>query len=139
MLTGNVSKYEFLTGKDVLPEELLEKALVLKGFEYSPLGSELKKQTSVAEKQYEGLNKLFKSDKKEKPVTIKKEKPAITRKSELIYDRKFSFSDYFYIKEYYDLSFTKKYDKLLSFYHQLNEFRNSVPQTEKTKIKKIFF
>ena len=51
MLTGNVSKYEFLTGKDVLPEELLEKALVLKAFEYSPLGSELKKQTSVAEKQ----------------------------------------------------------------------------------------
>ena len=56
-----------------------------------------------------------------------------------MYDRKFSFSDYFNIKEYYDLSFTKKYDKLLSFYHQLNEFRNSVPQTEKTKIKKIFF
>ena len=32
---GNVSKYEFLTGKDVLPEKnLLEKAL--KRIEYSP-------------------------------------------------------------------------------------------------------
>ena len=48
---GNVSKYEFLTGKDVLPEkDLLGKAATLKRFEYSPLGSELKKQTSVAEK-----------------------------------------------------------------------------------------
>ena len=34
----NVSKYEFLTGKDVLPEkELLEKAAAIKRFEYSPL------------------------------------------------------------------------------------------------------
>ena len=31
-----------------------------------------KKQTSVEEKQYQGLNKLFKSDTKEEPVTIKK-------------------------------------------------------------------
>ena len=128
-----------MTGKDVLPKELLEKALVLKRFKYSPLGSELKKRTSVAEKQYEGLNKLFKSDKKEKPVTIKKEKPAITRKSNLMYDRKFSFSDYVNIKEYYHLSFTTKYDKLLSFYHHLNEFRNLVPQTEKQKLENFFF
>ena len=34
----NVSKYEFLTGKDVLPE----KAATIKTFEYSPLGKELK-------------------------------------------------------------------------------------------------
>ena len=49
----NVSKYEFLTSKDVLPEEnLLEKAAALKRFEYAPLGKELKKQTSVAKKNY---------------------------------------------------------------------------------------
>ena len=36
---GNVSKYEFLTSKDVLTEkDLLEKAATLKRFEYSPLG-----------------------------------------------------------------------------------------------------
>ena len=41
LLSGNVSKYEFLTGKDILPEkDLLEKASVLKRFEYSLLGSE---------------------------------------------------------------------------------------------------
>ena len=42
--TGNVEKYYFLTGKDVLLEKgLLEKAATIKRFEYSPLGSELKK------------------------------------------------------------------------------------------------
>ena len=45
--SGNVDKYEFLTDKDVLPEKkLLEKAATIKRFEYSPLGSESKKQTS---------------------------------------------------------------------------------------------
>ena len=49
--SGNVRKYEFLTSKDVLPEkQFLEKAAVLKRFEYSPLGKDLKAQTSVAEK-----------------------------------------------------------------------------------------
>ena len=44
-----------MTSKDVLPEkDLLEKAAALKIFEYSSLGSELKKETSVAEKQYDG-------------------------------------------------------------------------------------
>ena len=48
--SGNVSKYEFLNGKDVLLEkDLSEKAAALKRFEYSPIGSELKKQTSVTE------------------------------------------------------------------------------------------
>ena len=44
-------KYEFLTSKDVLPEkELLEKADTTKRFEYSLLGTQLKKQTSGEEK-----------------------------------------------------------------------------------------
>ena len=35
----NVSGYEFLTGKDVLPEkDLLEKAATMKRFEYLSLG-----------------------------------------------------------------------------------------------------
>ena len=35
-----------MTGKDVLPEkDLLEKAVIKKRFEYSPLGKELKGQT----------------------------------------------------------------------------------------------
>ena len=47
----NVSKYEFLTKKDVLPgKDLVEIAAATKRFEYSPLGKELKEQTSAAEK-----------------------------------------------------------------------------------------
>ena len=39
--SGNVSKYEFMTKKDVLPENvLLEKAAAFKIYEYSPLGKE---------------------------------------------------------------------------------------------------
>ena len=50
--SGNVSKYKFLTGKYFLPEiDSLEKAAPIKTFEYSPLDKELKKQTSIAEKQ----------------------------------------------------------------------------------------
>ena len=44
LLSENVSIYEFLMGKVVLPEkDLLEKAATMKRFEYSPLGKELKK------------------------------------------------------------------------------------------------
>ena len=35
-----------------------------KRFEYSPLSTELKKLTNVADKQYQEMNKFFKSDKK---------------------------------------------------------------------------
>ena len=67
--SGNVSKYEFLTGKDVLPEkELVEKAAALKRFEYSPLGKELKAQNSAAEKWYRKLDKVFESNTKEKKL-----------------------------------------------------------------------
>ena len=67
--SGNVSKCEFLTGKDVLPKkDLLEKAATMKRFKYSPLGKELKKQTSVAEKQYQSFDKVFNHDEREELV-----------------------------------------------------------------------
>ena len=84
-----------MTGKDLLPEkDLLEKAVAIKRFEYLLLGIELKKQISAAENQYQGLNKLFRTDEKEEPVTVKKEKPTITYESKLMYDSKYSFSDF---------------------------------------------
>ena len=47
--SANVSKYEFLTGKDVLTEkDLLDKAATLKRFEYLPLGKELKAKADIA-------------------------------------------------------------------------------------------
>ena len=118
-LSGNVIKYEFLTDKDVLLEKnLLEKAATMKTFEYWPLCKELKAQTSVAEKQYQRLNKLFKQDEKEGPVTIKKEKPVIISESKLMHDNKYSFNEYKNVRKYSDLSFTSKYYKLLWFYHR---------------------
>ena len=64
MPSGNVNKYEFLTGEDILLEEgIFEKAATIKRFEYSPLGSELEKQTDLAKKQYQGLDKVCEFDK----------------------------------------------------------------------------
>ena len=48
--SGNISKYEFLIDKDVLPKkDLLENTVAIKRFEYFLLVKELKKKTSVAE------------------------------------------------------------------------------------------
>ena len=48
-----------MTDEDVLLEKgLLEKAATIKIFEYSALGSDLKKQTSIAGKQYQQLDKV---------------------------------------------------------------------------------
>ena len=102
---------------------MLEKAATLKRFEYSLLGTQFKNQTSVAEKQYQGSNKLFRPD------------GEIYHKSYLIYDIKYSFSEYRNFKEYSDLSFTTKHDKLILFYHWLNGFKNFPRQTVQTKIK----
>ena len=61
----NVSKYEFLTHKDVLFEkDLLEKAVALKRFKYSLLGKVFAKQTDVIKKHTEVINK--KEDKRSK-------------------------------------------------------------------------
>ena len=63
LLSGNVGEYEFLTGEDVLPEKgLLEKVAAIKNW---------KKQTDIAEKQYQGLDRVYESDKMESDETIK--------------------------------------------------------------------
>ena len=49
---------------------MLEKAVTMKRFEYSPLGKELKKQASAPEKQYQSYDKTFNHDEKEEPVKI---------------------------------------------------------------------
>ena len=76
----NVSKYEFLTGKDVLPaRHLLGKAATMKRFEYLPLGKEFKPQTDIAKKLYKKLGDTFAFDK-----IIKKEKPTLENYSKSI-------------------------------------------------------
>ena len=64
--SGNVSKYEFFTDKDVLPKkDLIEKAVALKRFEYSLLGKELQVQTGIAKKQYQKFDNTDKTMNKE--------------------------------------------------------------------------
>ena len=73
--TGNVGKYEFLTGKGVLPEkDFLEKAAAMKIFEYLPLDKELKSQTDIAKKQRQKLIDTCEFDK-----VIKREKPTFKK------------------------------------------------------------
>ena len=99
--SGNNGKCEFLTGKDVLPErDLLDKEAIMKTFEYSPLGTELKKQTSIAEKQYQELDKVHRDD--TKLVTKKKESSNLVCNS--LSFNKFNVS----YEEFFELSEDKK-------------------------------
>ena len=42
----------------LLEEDLLEKAATIKRFEYSPLGSKLKKQTNIVKKNIKRISKI---------------------------------------------------------------------------------
>ena len=71
----NVCKYTFSMDEDVLPEtRLIEKAVTIKRFEYSPLGKELKKQSDITGKQNQGLSRDYEFEKKEGHEAINKEK-----------------------------------------------------------------
>ena len=112
--SGNVSKYELLTRKDVLSEkDLLEKAAKMKRFEDSPLGKELKAQTDEAKRQYQKFDNTYEFDK-----IIKKEKPAFKKyMSYLIYNATHSFYKYYRdIKKFSNLSFKSKYSFLAKFF-----------------------
>ena len=60
----------------------------------------------------------------------------MTGKPKLVYDSKYNFSEYKNIRNFYNLSFMTKHDRLSKFYHQLTEFRSIVPQTDETENKK---
>ena len=116
--SGNVSKYEFLTDKDVLAEkDLLEKAAALKRFEYSLLAKELKKQTSVAEKQYQDFDKVINYDEIEEPLKTEKEEPLTINESSIFYNNKYTFNEFKNVEKYVNKSFTARYNNnLLPFY-----------------------
>ena len=67
---------------------MLEKAAIVKRFEYSSLSYEFKKQTSVAKKQYQKLDNAFESNKKEEDKTINKRSRA---ESNLVCNNYFTF------------------------------------------------
>ena len=135
--SGNGSRYEFLTGEGVVPEkDLPEKVATIKRFEYLPLSKELKTQASVAEKQYQKLNKFFKYDDEEVPVKIRKEKQEITCRPKRMYNNKYTFRKYKNVRKYLNYYFKKNCNRLVQFYHQLKEFKRFNPQTVETKEKR---
>ena len=112
----------------------------MKIFEYSSLGKQLNTQTDIAKKQYQGLNKLFKSDEKEEPVAIKTEKQKIRKynKSDQIYNSKYSFQKYYrYNEKFGTFSIESKYSFLAKFLEDLNKFNKLNPQKESSKKIKI--
>ena len=96
---------------------MLEKTATIERFEYPPLGSELKKRTNTAKKQYQGLERTHGFDKASK-------EPALNtyKESDLVYKDKHSFYRCHDIKRFKNISFETKYDELDDFYRDLNNF-----------------
>ena len=101
--SGNVRKYEFLTGNNVLPgTDLLEKAVTMKRFEYLTSGKELEAQTNIAKKQYQNLSFS----------TLEN-----YSKSNLMYNTDHSFDKYYCdSKKFNNLSYKSKYSFLAKFF-----------------------
>ena len=89
---------------------MLGKAAALERFEYSPLSKELKTQTDIPTKQYQGLHKGFISHKDKENVneSLKKKERKKYNKSNLIYN-KLVFYSYRGDKIFDSLSFKSKY------------------------------
>ena len=103
----------------------------MKRFKYSPLGKKLKVRTGIAKKQYQKLDDPYHFDKIIKKPTFKK-----YNRSNLIYNNKYSFYEYYNIKHFNSLSLPSIYPILLSFYSNLNKFNNLNPQKQSTNWKK---
>ena len=98
-------------------KQSLEKAATMKRFEYLPSGKQLKPQTDIAKKKKKQYKKLDNTYQYEK--IIKKENPKLKKKkkrSNLMYDSKYSFYPYYNDKKFNSLSLTSKYPILYSFY-----------------------
>ena len=126
-----------MTRKDVLPKkDLLEKAATMKRFEYSSLGKNMKKQTSVTEKQYQSFDKVFNQDEKEESVKIKEEGPLRTDESSLYYGNKYSFIEFKNVGKYMDGLVSGYNNNLAPFKQRLEEFWKYIPWKLKGKAKK---
>ena len=106
----------------------------IKRFEYSQLGSELKKRIDIVRKQYQGLYKVYEFHR-----TINKKITKQTWKYNrwnLIYKLKISLYEYHNIKYFHSLSLESKCPILASSYNDLNTFNRLKLQKERTKEKK---
>ena len=111
MLVNIFNQKRYFTRK-----RLLEKAAALKRFEYSPLSRESKLQTSAAEKQYQKLDHVFQSNKKERKNEISR------AKSNIICSKDFTFYKYHNINKCDKRSFYSKQNNLNEFKDALEIF-----------------
>ena len=112
---------------------MLENTATTKCFEYSPSGKELKTQTDIADKLYQGLDKIYQFNE-----TIKK-KPTLKKRNKLalIYNNKYSFYKYYRdSKKIENLSLESKYSFLAKHYNDLDKFSKLKLQKQKTRKKK---
>ena len=98
---------------------MLEEAAAIKKFEYSLLSKEMKKQTSVAEKQDQEFDSTFESNKNQEYET-KNEKGLAS--SNLVYNNCFTFYKYLKINEFVKSSLDSKLNDLDKFKYQLELF-----------------
>ena len=85
----------------------------------------MKKQTSIAGKQYQKLENAYELDK-----IIEKEKPTVKKynRSNIIYESKDNFYGYYNIKNFNSLFLESKYQILASSYNKLNKFNSLKPR-----------
>ena len=126
--SGNVSKNEFLTGSEALPEKGL--LVIIKRFKYSLSGKEWKAQADTAKKQCQELNKIFQFDE----AINKKSTPKKYNTSNLMYNSKYSFFKYY--RDSKKLFFLKsKYSFLAYAFNDLDNFNKLKSQKGKTRKK----
>ena len=90
----------------------------------------MKKQSNIAGKKYQGINKVYEFDKKEVDETINKEEKYNNKKqTNKKYDRQnfrcnsnHSFYKYHKIKIFDNLPFQSKYSFLIGFFNDLEKF-----------------
>ena len=80
------------------------------------MGKKLKAQTSAAEKQYQNLDSVFESNKREEKIKRSR------AKSNLVYSKVFTFYKYRSINEFCKRSFYSKQDDLNEFKDILETF-----------------
>ena len=80
----------------------------IKRFEYSPLDSELKKQTDIVKNQYHRLNKIHRSDNEDDEIINKKATLKKYEESDLFYNNTLNFNKYYGMNRFNSLPFDKK-------------------------------
>ena len=121
-------------GEDASPEKgLLEKAATIKRFEYPPLSKELKKQTSIAEKQYRELDEVRGLNKTELNKTELRIQiwfmTSLILTNSIIGDEEFN--------ELLDVTKYKHFQKFFAKINELRKVKSRTEDTEKNALRKM--